>query len=182
MASRVLWRCRQVSQLPQGLGNLVEVAEQALAAAAGGFRTGRAGRRAWRGGDALPAPARLVDEAALLHQIGHAVGHPGFGGLAVAAGAAGFLVVALDGAGQVQVGDEAHIGLVDAHPEGDGGDHHDAVLAQEAVLVGGPLFGAHARVVGQGGDAFPQPGGGLIHFLRDELQYDASFAPGGRRG
>jgi hypothetical protein len=30
------------------------------------------------------------------------------------------------------VRDEAHIGLVDAHAEGDGGDHHHALLAQEA--------------------------------------------------
>src|SRR2546427_9383350 len=31
------------------------------------------------------------------------------------------------------VGHEAHIGLVDAHAEGDGGHDDDAVLAQEAV-------------------------------------------------
>jgi hypothetical protein len=30
---------------------------------------------------------------------------------------------------------EADVGFVDAHAEGDGRDHHDAVLAQEAALV-----------------------------------------------
>jgi hypothetical protein len=34
------------------------------------------------------------------------------------------------------VRDEAHVGLVDAHAEGDRRDHHHAVLAQEAALVG----------------------------------------------
>ena len=55
--------------------------------------------------------------------------------------------------GQVEVGDEAHVGLVDAHAEGDGGDHDDAVLAQEAALVGGAHCGVQAGVVGQGVDA-----------------------------
>ena len=36
------------------------------------------------------------------------------------------------------MGDEAHVGLVDAHAERDGGDHDDAVVAQEARLVRGP--------------------------------------------
>ena len=31
--------------------------------------------------------------------------------------------------------DEAHVGLVDAHAEGDGGHHDDAFLAQEARLM-----------------------------------------------
>jgi hypothetical protein len=51
------------------------------------------------------------------------------------------------------VGDEAHVGLVDAHAEGDGGHHHDAVLAQEAVLVAAAHVGVQAGVVGQGAHA-----------------------------
>ena len=70
-----------------------------------------------------------------MHHVAQAVGHPRIGGQAVAAGAAGFLVIALDALGQIEVRDEAHVGLVDAHAEGDGGDHHDALLAQEALLV-----------------------------------------------
>ena len=60
---------------------------------------------------------------------------------AVAAGAAGLLVVALHRLRQVQVRDEPDVGLVDAHAERDGGHHHQAGLAQEPRLVArrGPL-------------------------------------------
>ena len=78
---------------------------------------------------------RLVDQPPLLDDVGEAVGHPRVRRQAVAAGAAGLLVVALDALRQVEMRDEAHVGLVDAHAEGDGGDHHDAVLALEARLV-----------------------------------------------
>ena len=55
--------------------------------------------------------------------------------------------------GQVEVGDEAHVGLVDAHAEGDRRHHHHAVLAQEAVLVPAPRVGVEPGVIGQRGDA-----------------------------
>ncbi len=104
-----------------------------------------------------------VDHLALLHDILEAVGQPGRGGQAVAPGTAGLLVVALDGLGQVEVGDEAHVGLVDAHAEGDGRDHDDAVLAQEARLVGRAGAGVEPRVVRQRGDAVAdQELGGLV--------------------
>ena len=83
----------------------------------------------------------VVDHAALVDHVGQAIGHPGVGRRTVAAGAAGLLVVALDVLGQVQVRDKADVGLVDAHAECDGGAHHEAVLAQEAVLV----IAAHVR-------------------------------------
>ena len=44
------------------------------------------------------------------------------GGLAVAAGAADFLGVVLEGLGEVVVVDVADVFFVDAHAEGDGGD------------------------------------------------------------
>src|SRR5699024_11339911 len=71
----------------------------------------------------------------------------------VATGATGLLVVAFDGSGQVEVGDEADIGFVDAHAEGDRGDHDDAVLAQEPRLILRPYLGREPRVIGQSGDA-----------------------------
>ena len=49
----------------------------------------------------------------------------------VAPGAADLLVIGLDGFRQRRVGDEAHVGLVDAHPEGDGRAHDDPVFLQE---------------------------------------------------
>jgi len=48
---------------------------------------------------------------------------------------------------------EAHVGLVDAHPERDRGDDHDAVLADEAILVAGAHIGVEPGVIGQGRDA-----------------------------
>jgi hypothetical protein len=52
------------------------------------------------------------------------------------------------------VHDEAHIRLVDAHPEGHRGDHHDPVLLEEGVLVPGPVRRTHAGMVGQGAIPF----------------------------
>ena len=48
------------------------------------------------------------------------------------------------------MGDEAHVGLVDAHAEGDGRHHHHAVLLQEDVLVLGAVLLMHAGMVGHG--------------------------------
>ena len=47
------------------------------------------------------------------------------------------------------MGDKAHIRLVDAHAESDGGAHDQALFAQEAALVGGPFRRRQAGVVGQ---------------------------------
>ena len=77
----------------------------------------------------------FVNHAALVHHILQAIGHPCIGGQAVTPGTAGFLVVALNVLGHIQMGDKAHIGLVDAHAEGDGGHHHHALFAQKPVLV-----------------------------------------------
>ncbi len=52
------------------------------------------------------------------------------------------------------MGDEAHVGLVDAHAEGDGRDHHHAVLLQKDVLVARPVAGLHAGVIGERVDSF----------------------------
>ncbi len=110
------------------------------------------------------APVGALDQLALLHHVLEAVGQPGGGRIAVAAGAAGLLVVALDRLRQVQVGHEAHVGLVDAHAEGDRGHDHDPVLAQEAGLVRGARGGVHARVVAHRVDALlHQEGRGLLH-------------------
>ncbi len=109
----------------------------------------------------------LFDHLLEQHDVAQAVAEPGFGGFAVAAGTAGFLVIPFHGFGQVGVGDEADVGFVDAHAEGDGGAHDDAILAQEAALVGGAHFGGQAGVVGQGVEAF----------LAEELGGFLDFAP-----
>ena len=120
------------------------------------------------------AAFRAVDEPALLHDVAEPVHHPGVGGRTVAAGAAGLLVIALDALRQVEVRHEAHVGLVDAHAEGDGRDHHDAVLALEACLPLGAGRGVEARVVGEGRDALGlQPLGRLVHALARQAVDDA---------
>ena len=122
-------------------------------------------------------PSEPCDHLPLLHDVGQAVGHPRGGGQAVASGASGLLVVALDALRQVEVRDEPHVGLVDAHAERDGGDHHDAVLAEEARLVGRPHRRRQAGVVRQGGDALlAQCFGRLLHRLPRQAVDDAGVA------
>src|SRR4051812_5936381 len=53
------------------------------------------------------------------------------------------------------MGDEAHVGLVDSHPESDGGADDDAFLAPEAGLVLPSSRRVQSRVVGQRRDAVP---------------------------
>jgi hypothetical protein len=57
------------------------------------------------------------------------------GGLAIASGASGFLIVGLDAAGHLVVDHEAHVRAVDAHAEGVGG-HRDIHLALDEDLLG----------------------------------------------
>ncbi len=75
----------------------------------------------------------------LLDHVAGAEEQHAFAGQAVAAGAAGFLVVALDVFGQIVMDDEADVGLVDAHAEGDGGADDAHFVAQEKFLVLGAL-------------------------------------------
>ena len=120
---------------------------------------------------------RLRQHLLVADSVLQAVGHPGGGGLAVTAGAAGFLVVGFDAFRQVQVGDEAHVRFVDAHAERHRGHHHQAVLAQKALLVVGAHRAAQAGVVGQGGDALVgEPLGGLVHLVARQAVDDARLA------
>src|SRR5690606_33930413 len=157
---------------------LPEVREQRPAAAAGRLAVGQERLQAL----ALGAPVALVaaarrQQARDLHDVLQAVGHERLGRLAVAAGAARLLVVALEALGQVEVRDEPHVRLVDTHPERDGRDHHDAVLAQEALLPLAPLLAGQAGVVGERVDpAGPQPRRGGVHGLAREAVDDAGLA------
>ncbi len=111
------------------------------------------------------------------YDVVEAVGHPRFGRFAVASGAAGFLVIGFEALRQIEVGDKAHVGFVDAHAEGDGGDHDDAVLAQEALLMALAHVGAQAGVIGQGVDALLlQPGRRLVDLAPRQAVDDARFA------
>jgi len=130
-----------------GIG-LAKVAQQPHTAAVGGF--GQAQQRVELAAHdlfELFARRALVDHAALVHHVVQAVGHPRVGGLAVAPGAAGFLVIAFDVFGHVQVRHKAHIGLVDAHAKGNGGHHDHALFAQKFGLIGLTLMRRQAGVI-----------------------------------
>jgi hypothetical protein len=68
---------------------------------------------------------------------------------AVAPGAADLLIIALDRIGRIGVGDEAHVRLVDAHAEGDGRHHDDALARKKRVLMRRALLAALPCVIGQ---------------------------------
>ena len=141
----------QRSQLPQGPRVLAEVAQQQLAAAAGGLGKAEQGVQ--------PSVVRhlavlrcgpLVDLGCGAYgcrrpRRGSAFPRPG----PVAAGTADLLIIALDGLRQVGVHDPADVGLVDAHAEGDRRHHDQPVLALEGGLDPAALLGIEARVIGQ---------------------------------
>ncbi len=71
----------------------------------------------------------------------------------------------------------AHVGLVDAHAEGDRGDDHLDALHQEVVLILGARRGIHARMIG----ARTNPVGGeqlgeLLDLLAAQAVDDAALA------
>ena len=70
-------------------------------------------------------------------------------GLAVAPGAARLLGVGFERARGLQVDEEADVGLVHAHAEGDGGDDDAHIAVHEAAHAVGAVLGAEAGVVGE---------------------------------
>ena len=70
--------------------------------------------------------------------------------------------------------DPAHIGLVDAHAEGDGGDDHLRVIANERFLIVATRFCIETGVVRQCPDAIAlQLRGQLVYALAREAVDDA---------
>ena len=93
---------------------------------------------------------------------------------AVAAGAAGFLIIALKALGDVVVDDEAHVGLVDAHAEGDGGHDDINLLHEELVLVFLAGLAVQSGVIGQGAYVVNGQGfGEFFHLFAAETVHDA---------
>ena len=101
-----------------------------------------------------------LEEELVQLTVGIAVEEDGARGQAVAAGAADLLVEGLDGGGQRGVDDGAHIGLVDAHAEGDGGDDDGELAGLECGLHLLPDAGLKTGVVGGGG----VPAEGVVEF------------------
>ncbi len=116
-----------------GLRLLTEVGEQLHASALKRFAQREHGVEVLPESLAMSAVTlALVDHPALLNHVLQSIREPCGGGESVSTGTTGLLVVALDAFRQVEVGDEPHVGFVDAHSEGDGRNHHHAVLAEES--------------------------------------------------
>ena len=71
------------------------------------------------------------------HHVLQTVGHPRIRRQTVTTTASGFLVIRFEGFRQIEVGNKTHVGLVDAHAERHRGDHDQAFLVEETLLVEG---------------------------------------------
>ena len=119
----------------------------------------------------------IVNHAALVDHVLQAISHPSIGGQAVAAGAAGFLVIPFNVFGQVQVRHKAHVRLVYAHAKGNGGHHHQGVFTQKTVLVALPHRSVKPCVVRQSVYAsLAQSAGHLFHALSRLAIHNARLA------
>ena len=118
--------CRIAALVGRGIA---EMAQQDRAAAGRGFDEPASAfsARAPAGGGRVRPRSR---SAGGLGRVFGSPEQPRLGRLAVAAGAAGFLVIGLDRLGDSGMGDEAHVGLVDAHAEGDGRRHTMSRIAR----------------------------------------------------
>ena len=72
---------------------------------------------------------------------------------AVTARPAGFLIVCLNALGHVVVDNIAHIGFVDTHAEGVGGNHHRLPVIEEILLILAALLLRQACVIAGGGES-----------------------------
>ena len=75
------------------------------------------------------------------------------GRVAIAAGAARLLVVGLNALGHVVVDHVAHVGLVDAHAKGVGGNHHLDIVVDKGALALATGVVAHACMVAANANA-----------------------------
>ena len=119
----------------------------------------------------------VLDEHAAHADIALAVEHMGFGRRAVAPRTSDLLVIGFGARRQIGVEDVAHVGLVDAHAESDGGDHHRIGLGHEGVLVRLAHLLAHAGMIGERVDAgLHQQRGRILRALARQAIDDAALA------
>jgi hypothetical protein len=109
-------------------------------------------------GEAAPAQEEVLHRAVAPLVEQHAAR-----GQAVAAGTARLLVVGVQAGRHLVMHDEAQVGLVDAHAEGVGGDHHAGAALHEGVLCGMALGRAQLAVVQADGEALSGQRG--VHLL-----------------
>ena len=135
------------------------------------------GRRRVDPGDFMPRRAQGRD-------LSRIVDRDGLRRPAVASGASGLLIKGFEMVGRVAMDDIAHVGLVDAQPEGDGRDHDAVGGGEKSVLTRRPLAGFEAGVKGHGrvaglGEGPRQRIGGFAHAAIDDAA--APFSLGRER-
>ena len=129
------------------------------------------------GGGQVLVVGIVVDEIAGGLHIPQREQQDALGLFAVAAGAAGFLVVVFQVFGHIIMQHETHIGFVDAHAEGVGGHHDPAAVVDEILLVLLPFAGFQPGVVAGGRDARrPQLAAERLDAFAGGAVDDAAFA------
>ena len=131
------------------------------------------------GEDVARLRERPLDEKGVELAVGAGVEQEAGGGLAVAAGPAGLLVVGLEGSGRLEVDDLPDVGQVDAHPEGGGGDDDLDPAGGEVLLGPAPGRLREPAVVGRGGDAPARDSGRKLLRRRHCSAVDEGPAAGG---
>ena len=73
--------------------------------------------------------------------------------------------------------DKTHVRLVDAHAEGNGGDHHQPLVPQKTILMLPSPFSLQPGVVGQGRDTLAgKPGRRFLDLLARQTIDNACIA------
>ena len=103
------------------------------------------------------------------------------GRVSIAAGSTRLLVVCLDALGHVVVNHVAHVGLVDAHAKGVGGNHHLDIVVDKGALALATGVVAHAGMVATnvnaaGAQRLGKLAGELIDGLAGRAIHDAALA------
>jgi hypothetical protein len=114
-------------------------------------------------------------------QVGGAIEGDALGQFTVAARAADLLPIGLDRRRRIGVDDEADVGFIDTHAEGDGRHHHRLVRLQEVGQAFGADLLVQAGVIGDGrhagGDQF---GGDLVGAVaRAGIDHAGAAGPSG---
>ncbi len=110
-------------------------------------------------------------------KVAVAVQQQAVGAQPVSPGPADLLVIAFDALGQVVVQHKAHVGLVDPHAKGDGGDDDLHIVADEQLLVVFALLIGQPGVIGAHGKPFAlQQAGQVIHLVARKAVNDAGLA------
>ena len=118
-----------------------------------------------------------LDEEFLLGPVAGGEEQHAVAGQPVAAGPAGFLVIAREGFGQRVVGHQSDVGLVNAHSESDGGGDYGNRAVNKPFLGQAAGGGVQAGVIGGGGVALAgQILGQFLSFLAGKAIDDGGLA------